>query len=218
MSFWSVVLKLPKDPKAKIVLEYAPATIFFESDDDIKGIAVFSDQDAAQSFRQQIAAMVTMEVICMPLHSVEDVRAWCDLLLKYLGPKKYDTLPIYLDPPDQYCKGVSIPRDLKNIWTFITAKMPEEMHPLGGDIVGFEMCHNCGVVILRNQETGQYGALAHLDAGTIHSGGLEMLNEYMESKGTTSEYTWERTKPCDSIIQAKTDAEKLINKKVWCRE
>ena len=209
MPYWSVVLKAPQDQRSKIKLEYLPGMIFFKSDGDVKGIAVFSSQDAAQGFREQISAMTTLEVLCTPLKTAEDVNAWSAMLMAYLGPKKVKELPIYLDPPDAYCKGVNVPREHKSLRTFISRCMPD-LDPMAGDVVAFKPMAGSQVVVCRDKATKKYAALVHIGgAPDQFESGAAMVHEYLDSVGTTDERLWRRTQPVGSVFTAMEDAQRV---------
>lgn len=90
---------------------WMPSLIFYESDYDIKGVAMFSTWLAADNFRGETSSVCTYETeVCriggdgMPLSDYFDgvkraMRSFQKALIE---------TPIYVDPPDIYCKGATV--------------------------------------------------------------------------------------------------------------
>lgn len=105
-----------------------PAMVMYQADHSFKGVALFSSELSAEAFIFKLHESGMTLRASPTLLSGDTVRAFAGNLMRYASPEKVlKELPVYLDPPDTYCKDASIRPLFSNLERFFLRYMQSEV-------------------------------------------------------------------------------------------
>ena len=188
---------------------WRPTMIFFECDDDVKGVALFTSRVKAEEFAGRMAMTLPHDVAELGGESVRaTVKDYVLALVSHIGTsKKALAMPVYVDPPDDYCKGKVSPT-FKSLERFFLKHKQCEV-PYEYDLVGFGMHKGYTIMLLKHANGASFVAQTMKGEFTDRE---SMSIACEDAIGTTDERHYNRTAPMADPDEALLQAQRFVDK------
>lgn len=183
MSYYFVKVHLPREALNSGDLAWMPTLIVFESDGALKGIAVFTTWLKAEEFKAMMNLSLESEIVelggdGMPLTEFVSGVTNATRHIK----KTYLETPVYIDPPDPYCKTVGAVSH-SNLQRFLRRAMKDELEAMC-EHVSFEEYNGFTIILHQRRIDQYYGCSAF--RGKFDSAEA-MVTAIEDARGTTLE-------------------------------
>lgn len=197
--FWLTKTELPPEyaqQGGKIL--WRPSFVFFLADYSTKGYAFFTTRDNADGYRLLLEALDEYHTYPVTVEQFDDIPGYAACVTEHIrsANKAYKDVPVYIDPPNLYCKGVKT--SYASLQKFLYKNFQEQM-PYGHEVVGFTHQRGCTIQLLRDKASNKFTAVCmrgvFQDRATI-SAAIE------DAIGTTDEVYYKCSEPSDDAEAA----------------
>lgn len=200
-SFYILKVILPKGYPAKV--PWRPAFVQFQTDADIKGVALFTSWLAADNFKNANVEACSLDMVIEEF----DVESFFKAMIEHFGlAKAYKEVAVYIDPTDPYCKGKSV--DFASVEKFLLKHGPPDL-PWTHEIVGFG--EHKGFTLMNTRETASNQYVTMAMKGSFKDR-AEFADAVDAVAGTNEAHLFHRTKPRKSVFEAVVDAKNHIDR------
>lgn len=151
--FYFLKTELPPDCGAQIL--WRPSLVFFQADWSTKGYAFFTTRENAEGYRLELEKNQSLPVT---VEMLEDIPTYMACVVEHIraANKAYKSVPVYIDPPNLFCKGIAT--SFNSLEKFLYKNFQNEI-PWAHDVVSFTHHRGCTIELLRDRFTGQYTSL-----------------------------------------------------------
>ncbi len=184
MSYFFVKVKIPKEHLQPGDKPWMPTLIVFQTTFDLKGIAVFSSWLLAEEFSAKMSEIASFEREIVQLGDagmpLSEFTEGVINATRSMKKAMVDT-PIYVDPPDPFCKGLSV--SYNNLQRFMRRAMRDELNAMCEHLT-FDQYNGFTIVLHRRRNDGFFGCSAFRGVFTD----AEAISSAIEdARGTTEE-------------------------------